>query len=37
MKTGPYESLCILIFQCVHMRQKLGITRSGGNLNGHPF
>ena len=22
MKAGAYESLCILIFQCVHMRQK---------------
>ena len=37
MKAGAYESLCILIFQCVHMRQKKGVTRSGDNLNGHPF
>ena len=37
MKAGAYQSLCIIIFQCVHMRQKIGITYPGDNLNRHPF
>ena len=37
MKAGAYQSLCILIFQCVLMRQKIGITYPGDILNGHHF
>ena len=37
MKTGAYESLCILIFLMCSYETKIGITCSGENLNGHPF